>query len=172
MNTPESTPEPKLGWRAGRWLTLSAFVLVADQLTKLAVLDNFELLQRVSVLPFFDLIRLHNPGAAFSFLADESGWQNDLFIVIALVASIALLLWLLTLPRYGHRTLAGGLSLVLGGALGNLADRLNHGYVVDFLLFYWPDVFVFPAFNVADSAITCGVVLILFDSLVLERRRA
>ncbi len=161
---------PPLGLRAWRWLVLSALIVGADQLTKFLVLDNLELYQRVPVLAFFDIVRLHNTGAAFSFLANASGWQNWFFVGVAAIVSVAILWWLFTLPARGRTLLALALALVLGGAMGNVIDRLTHGYVVDFLLFYYRE-WSYPAFNVADSAITCGVILLLFDGFVLERRR-
>lgn len=160
---------PAKGWRALWWIGLSMLVVVGDQLTKLAVIENFSLLQRQPVLPFFDLIRMHNPGAAFSFLAGEGGWQNGMFLGIAAVVSVGIVWWLALLPRRGKLTLALGLALVLGGAIGNLIDRALYGYVVDFLLFHWRE-WSYPAFNLADSAITCGAILVVFDGLVLERR--
>ena len=164
--------EPALmGRRSMRWLLVSLAVIVLDQITKFIVVEQLSLYQRVPILPWFDLVRLHNTGAAFSFLADAPGWQNWLFLGVAVTVSIGIVWWLTRLPRTGHGVLALGLSLVLGGALGNVIDRLLYGYVVDFLLFYYRD-WSYPAFNVADSAITCGVVLILFDGLVLEKRRA
>ncbi len=159
-----------MGGRIVLWLVISVLVLLADQASKLAITENFTLYQRLNVLPFFDLVRLHNTGAAFSFLADGSGWQNLLFMGVAGAVSLGLIWWLATLPRAGRNLLAFGLALVLGGALGNLIDRVLYGYVVDFLLFYYRE-WSYPAFNIADSAITCGVALILFDGLVLERRR-
>ncbi|MDJ0928838.1 MAG: signal peptidase II [Gammaproteobacteria bacterium] len=159
-----------MGRRVFFWLGFSAIVVLLDQLTKLAVVENLTLYQRLPVVGFFDLVRLHNTGAAFSFLANESGWQNTFFMSVATLVSIALIWWLATLPRRGRAVLALGLALVIGGAVGNLIDRAVYGYVVDFLLFYYRD-WSYPAFNVADSAITCGVVLILFDGFVLERRR-
>ncbi len=140
-----------------------------DQFTKLEVTQSLDLYQRVPVLPFFDLVRLHNSGAAFSFLAQASGWQNWLFTGVAAVVSVGVLWWLTQLPARGKGVLALGLALLLGGAIGNLIDRLIYGYVVDFILLYYRD-WSYPAFNVADSAITCGVALVLFDGLVLERR--
>lgn len=167
----DTAPPVAMGGRIVWWLVVAVGVLLADQATKLAVTDSFTLYQRVNVLPFFDLVRLHNTGAAFSFLAGGSGWQNAVFMGIAAVVSIGLVWWLATLPRSGRNLLALGLALVLGGAVGNLVDRVLYGYVVDFLLFYYRD-WSYPAFNLADSAITCGVALILFDGLVLERRRS
>lgn len=162
-------PVPANGWRSMWWIALALLVVLVDQLTKQAIIDGFIEYQRQNVLPFFDLVRLHNTGAAFSFLAGEGGWQNQLFMAIAAVVSLGIMWWLAVLPRRGKTVLALGLALVLGGALGNLIDRLLYGYVVDFLLFYWRD-WSYPAFNIADSAITCGAILIVFDGLVLERR--
>jgi signal peptidase II len=156
------------GWR---WLALTVPLLVLDQWTKRLVIDNLVEYQRINLLPVLDLVRFHNTGAAFSFLADADGWQHSLFTGIAGVVSIGLLVYLWVLPARGCKTLSAGLALVLSGAIGNLLDRLQYGYVVDFILFYY-EQWSWPAFNVADSAITVGVVLIIFDSLFLERRRA
>ena len=153
-----------------RWLLVAVFVIVADQLTKRLVIEALTLYERIGILPVFDLVRLHNTGAAFSFLANASGWQNMLFTGIAIVVSLIIAGWMLTLPRKGRGVLGIGLALVLGGAIGNIIDRIVHGYVIDFLLFYYRN-WSYPAFNIADSAITCGVILILFDGLILERRR-
>jgi len=162
--------EMRLGKRAIIWLALALVVAVLDQMTKLMVVDNLMLYQRIPVLPFFDFVLLHNTGAAFSFLSDAAGWQNWLFTGVAAIVSVGITWWLVTLPRTGRKVLAIGLALVLGGAIGNLIDRVLYGYVVDFLLFYYRD-WSYPAFNIADSAITCGVVLILFDGVILEKRR-
>lgn len=151
-------------------LVVSLLVVLLDQLTKFEVTQSLELYQRVPVLPFFDLVRLHNSGAAFSFLAGASGWQNWLFMGVAVVISAGILWWLVQLPRRGKAVLGLGLALLLGGAIGNLIDRVLYGYVVDFILLYYGE-WSYPAFNIADSAITCGVALVLFDGLVLERRR-
>ncbi len=166
---PAGRPVPqRLAW--WRWLLLSLVIIVVDQATKLRVIESFDLYERMPVLPFFDLVRLHNTGAAFSFLAGASGWQNWLFTGVAVVVSAVVLWWLTRLPRTGRDLLALGLALLLGGAIGNLIDRLLYGYVVDFILVYYGD-WSWPAFNLADSAITCGVVLVLFDGLVFDRRR-
>ena len=162
----------KNSWsRTLAWLGLSLLVLALDQYTKLLVTQSLELYERVPILPVLDLVRLHNTGAAFSFLASASGWQNWLFAGIAVVVSIAIVWWLSQLPAREKFVLAAGLALVLGGALGNLVDRLTLGYVVDFVLVHWRQ-WSYPAFNVADSAITCGVILVVYDGLVLERRAA
>lgn len=158
------------GYRHAVWFSLSAGIVMLDQATKWLVVDALELYQRVPVLPLFDLVRLHNTGAAFSFLADASGWQNWLFTVVAVIVSIGIVWWLITLPGEGRRVLGLGLALVLGGAVGNIIDRALYGYVIDFLLLHYRD-WSYPAFNIADSAITCGVILILYDGLILERGR-
>jgi signal peptidase II len=153
------------------WLSVAAAVVAADQLTKLMIIDQLTLYQRVPILPVFDLVRLHNTGAAFSFLAGASGWQNWLFTGVAIVVSAGITWWLMTLPERGRTVIALGLAFVLGGAIGNVIDRILYGYVVDFILLHY-EGWSYPAFNIADSAITCGVALILYDGLVLEKRRA
>lgn len=152
-----------------RWLLVSVAVVALDQYTKHLVTASFELFDRVAVLPFFDLVRLHNTGAAFSFLANASGWQNWFFTGVAVVVSGLILWWFVRQPP-GRIVVPLGLVLVLGGAIGNVIDRVRHGYVVDFFLFYY-DRWSFPAFNVADAAITAGVALLLFDGFFLEGRR-
>lgn len=151
------------------WLLVSVVVIAIDQYTKRLVTANFELFDRVAVLPFFDLVRLHNTGAAFSFLANASGWQNWFFTGVAVVVSGLILWWFFRQPA-GRIVVPLGLVLVLGGAIGNLIDRVQHGYVVDFFLFHY-DRWSFPAFNVADAGITVGVALLLFDGFFLEGRR-
>jgi len=146
-------------------------VLVLDQLSKLWVLGNFREYEVVEVWPVFNLTLVYNRGAAFSFLADAGGWQHYLFVGLALVVSLVLLIWLARLDA-SRRIEAWGLSLILGGAVGNLVDRLRLGKVVDFLQWHW-DQHYFPSFNLADAAITLGVVLLLLDWwLDLRRSRA
>jgi signal peptidase II len=166
---PSTGPDAAVRIRWGAWLIVSLLVIAADQFTKIQVTEALVLYQRVPVMPFLDVVRLHNTGAAFSFLAGASGWQNWLFTGVAVAVSAGVLWWLTRLPRAGKKLLALGLALLLGGAIGNLIDRLLYGYVVDFILVYYRG-WSYPAFNVADSAITCGVALVLFDGLVLERR--
>ena len=158
--------------RAGglRWLWLSLAVIVADQLSKFLVVSNFELYEAIDVLPVFELTRLHNTGAAFSLLAQASGWQRWFFVGLAVVVSGGIVYWLRNLPRDSAPFLPAALALVLGGALGNLVDRVWHGYVIDFLHFHWEAAY-FPAFNVADSAITVGAGLLILDA-ILEGRRS
>jgi len=148
----------------GSWLALSALLLVVDQITKAWVVQRFRIGERLQVVPgWFDLTLVYNPGAAFSFLAAAGGWQRGFFIAIGLAAS-GFILWLLV--RHGSQRLFGfALAMILGGALGNVIDRLFRGEVVDFLLVHWQDRWYFPAFNVADSAITVGAVLLIVDEL-------
>jgi len=160
----------RAGVQSLRWMILSLVIVLADQITKIMVVENLIEFQRINITPFFDLVRFHNTGAAFSILADAGGWQHLLFTGIAMAVSAGIVWYQWVLPGRGCRTLALGLALILGGAIGNLVDRLNYGYVVDFLLFYY-DELAWPAFNVADSAIAVGVALIIFDSLFLEKKR-
>ncbi len=144
-------------------LGLALLVLALDQATKLWAAAALDYAVPVVVLPFFNLTLVHNTGAAFSFLADAGGWQRLFFVVLSGVVSTVLVVWIWRLPRTA-RLLGIALALVLGGAVGNLVDRVAYGYVIDFLDFHaagWH----WPAFNVADSAISCGVVLLLADGL-------
>ncbi len=152
-----------------RWLSLSAGVVIADQLTKLAAELLLHLHQPLPVLPVFNLTLRYNPGAAFSFLADGGGWQRWFFIVLALAVSVLLIVWLRRVDA-AARVEAAGLALVLGGAVGNVIDRIFRGEVVDFLEFHYAGWF-WPAFNLADSAITVGVAFLLVDGLFLAARR-
>lgn len=163
-------PDLRLEGRNAWWLVVTAIVVLADQLTKLAVIEHMTLYQRIPIMPILDLVRLHNTGAAFSFLSNASGWQQWLFSGVAVVVSLGILWWLLTLPSRGRAVLAMGLALVMGGAIGNVIDRTLYGYVVDFILFHY-EAWSYPAFNIADSAITVGVGLILVDGIFLEKRR-
>jgi signal peptidase II len=144
-----------------RWLSISAVVIALDLYTKHLVQQAFAYGEHLRVTSYFDLVRYHNTGAAFSFLADAGGWQKWFFTTVSVVAS-AVIIYLL--KKHPHNKLfCWGLALVLGGALGNLYDRVTLGYVVDFLYFYYQQ-FAWPAFNVADSAICVGVALLLLDS--------
>jgi signal peptidase II len=152
-----------------RWLGLSALVIVLDQISKLWISDRFVYGESFTVLKVFDLVLWHNEGAAFSFLNDAGGMQRWLFTAIAVAAS-AWIIWLLR--KHANRTLfAFALSMILGGALGNLIDRISYGYVIDFLLFHWNE-HTFPAFNLADSAITCGAALLILDSFTEKKHAA
>ena len=150
------------------WLWLSVAVIVVDQLTKFAIMNVFRDGGTVSVTPFFTLLLTYNTGAAFSFLAGASGWQRWFFAGVAAVAAIVIVF---LLRRGGTRLYSIGLALILGGAIGNLIDRLLLGKVVDFLLFHYAE-WSYPAFNVADSAITIGAGLIILDSFRRPRSDA
>jgi signal peptidase II len=152
-----------------RWMLVSGCVIVADQLSKLYIVRHFGEFEFQNVLPVLDITLMHNVGAAFSFLASASGWQRWFFIALALGVSAGIALWLCRLPRYAHRLMALGLALVLGGALGNVIDRIRLGSVVDFIHFHWGQAY-FPAFNLADSAITVGAGCLLLDALFESRR--
>lgn len=144
-----------------KWLWLSVLVLILDQASKLLVDASFQLYESLPLMPYFNLTYARNTGAAFSFLSDAGGWQRWLFAALAIVMSSFIGLWLKRLQA--HETLmAVSLSLVLGGAIGNLIDRVAYGYVIDFLDVYY-DSWHWPAFNIADSAICVGVALMLLD---------
>lgn len=149
-----------------RWLSLSALVIVLDQLSKAWMSNHFAFGESLTVLSVFNLVLTHNTGAAFSFLNDAGGIQRWLFSIIAVAASG----WIVWLLRRHHQQLlfSWGLSMILGGALGNLIDRLSYGYVVDFLSLHW-GVHYFPAFNLADSSITCGAFLLILDSFMKDK---
>ncbi len=155
--------------KARPYLLLALLLVVADQLTKLWVLSVFEPYEVLPVLPVFNLTLVFNPGAAFSFLSDAGGWQRMFFIVLTSLIAIGLVIWLMRLRR-GERLTGIALGMILGGALGNLIDRVRLGKVVDFLDFYWRE-WHWPAFNVADSAITVGVVIMLLASWTQADRR-
>lgn len=150
-----------------KWLGLSLLAVVLDQASKLAITGAMQLYQSIPVMPYFNLTYVHNTGAAFSFLSEAGGWQRWFFAGLALVISAIIAVWLARL-KPGETLLAAALSLVLGGAIGNLIDRLAYGYVIDFLDVYYQD-WHWPAFNIADSAITLGVVLMLAESFGLGR---
>ena len=145
-----------------KWLGVALAVIVADHLTKWWVSSTLDFQETVPVLPFFSLVLVHNTGAAFSFLADAGGWQRWFFIAVGVIATVIIVR---LLKRHGHEPhLAFPLALVLGGALGNVIDRVVLGHVVDFLYFHYRG-FAWPAFNVADSAISVGAALLIWDSL-------
>jgi signal peptidase II len=146
------------------WLWLSFLVVVVDQATKALVISTVKLQDSISLLPILDIVYLENTGAAFSILAQASGWQRWFFIGLAIVVSLALMLWMRRIHS-DQTMLAIGLSLVLGGALGNVIDRVMHGYVVDFIYFNWRS-WDFPAFNIADTAISIGAACLLIDAFL------
>ncbi|OGI52854.1 MAG: signal peptidase II [Candidatus Muproteobacteria bacterium RIFCSPHIGHO2_12_FULL_60_33] len=151
-----------------RYLWIAVLVLVFDQLTKFAATNFLTQHGEVNLAPFLNLVLVHNTGAAFGFLSSAGGWQNIFFIVVA-VSVCVFILWMIWRMDSQDRLLAVGLMLVLGGALGNLTDRLIHGYVIDFIDVYYR-TWHWPAFNVADSAITMGAVLLVVDALGSGRR--
>jgi signal peptidase II len=156
------------------WLGLALLVIVADQFTKTLILGWFELGDSQSVTSFFNLVRVHNTGAAFSFLAGAGGWQRWFFVGIGIVASV-FIVWMLR-SHPSERLFCFALTMILGGAVGNVVDRLLHGYVVDFLQFRFAllePIFhggYFPSFNLADSAITLGAICLIVDELLRVRR--
>jgi signal peptidase II len=147
------------------WLVVLFLVILLDQFTKKIVVVNLSEFQVITITYFFDFVRLHNKGAAFSFLSNASGWQHWFFLIIGITVSIGIAYWIAKLPSKGKGILIAGLFLVLGGAIGNIIDRLIYGHVVDFLSFHYRGWY-FPAFNVADSSITVGAILILLDSFL------
>lgn len=151
-----------------KWLWISAVTLVLDQASKLAVDGSMQLFESIPLTSYFNLTYVHNTGAAFSFLAQAGGWQRWLFAGLAVIMSSIITVWLYRLQK--HETLmAVALSLVLGGAIGNLIDRVAYGYVIDFLEFYYQHWY-WPAFNIADSAICIGVGLMLLESFGFGRK--
>ncbi len=142
-----------------KYYFLSLILVIADQLTKLMVLGSLELYESIEITSFFSLTHVHNYGAAFSFLADEDGWQQYFLVSISAIASIAVILWMSkTSTNQPYKLIA--LSLILSGAIGNLIDRAVFGFVIDFINLHYQD-FYWPVFNVADTAITLGVILLL-----------
>ena len=158
-----SSPLPLVGEGLLRWLSLSALVILLDQLSKAGISSHFLYGESMPVTSFFNLVLAHNQGAAFSFLNDAGGWQRWMFSIIAVVAS-AWIVWLLR-KHSEQKLFCFAMAMILGGALGNLIDRVAYGYVVDFLDFYW-SANHFPAFNLADSSITCGAAILLWDNFV------
>ncbi len=150
-----------------RWLWLSALVIVLDQIAKYLASHYLPFQEPVAVMPFFNLTLMHNTGAAFSMLHSAGGWQRWFFAALAIGVSTGIIVWLHSLPS-GKRWLACALALVVGGALGNLWDRLTLGYVIDFIQVHYENHY-FPAFNIADSAISVGAVMMLIDAVFFDR---
>ncbi|MFW2353943.1 signal peptidase II [Hydrogenophaga sp.] len=156
------------------WLGLAALLLAADQVTKLLILANYQLGESTFITSFFNVVRVHNTGAAFSFLAEAGGWQRWFFTGVGVAASVFIVWMLRTHP--GEKLFAFALACILGGAIGNVVDRLVHGYVVDWLDFHWgvlAGMFPgghFPAFNIADAGITVGAVSLILDEILRWRR--
>jgi signal peptidase II len=160
------------GWLL--WLGIAALIMVIDQFTKVLILGSFQYGDSLPITSYFNLVRVHNLGAAFSFLSDAGGWQRWFFTGLGTVAAV-FMVWLLR-AHAGQRLFCAAISCILGGAVGNVIDRLLHGYVVDFLDFHWAflsGIFYgghFPAFNVADCAISLGAGLLILDELLRVRR--
>jgi len=149
------------------WLGLALIVLIVDQFTKVLIMGYYQYGASTTITPFFNIVRAHNTGMAFSFLRDASGWQRWMFTGIGLVAAV-FIVWMLR-SHAGQKLFSFALACILGGAIGNVVDRLMHGYVVDFVQVHWRDWY-FPAFNVADSAITIGAACLILDELLRVRR--
>jgi signal peptidase II len=150
-----------------QWLGLAFILLLADQFTKALIVGYYHLGDSTTVTGFFNVVRVHNSGAAFSFLAGASGWQRWFFTVVGCMAAVVIVWMLKSHP--GQKLFSFAMACILGGALGNVIDRLVHGYVVDFLDFHWHGMH-FPAFNVADSAISIGAACLILDELLRVRK--
>ena len=155
------------GPRLVTWLALALIILIADQFTKTLILGYYRLGDSTYITGFFNIVRAHNTGAAFSFLAGAAGWQRWFFTAIGVAAAV-FIVWMLR-AHTGQKLFCFAMACILGGAVGNVVDRLLHGYVVDFLDFHWAG-WHFPAFNLADSAITIGAVCLVLDELLRVRR--
>ena len=174
---PRSSSSPRTDARPGRllpWLALAFLIIVLDQITKILIVQRFQLGDGQVITGFFNLVRGHNTGAAFSFLAQASGWQRWFFIGLGFAAS-AMFIWMLR-SHAEQRLFAFSVAMLLGGALGNVIDRAWHGHVIDFLQFHW-DVLApmfpggyFPSFNLADCALTAGAIGLILDELLRVRR--
>jgi signal peptidase II len=176
----KAAPKPRPAGRTGDlkglafWLVIAAIVVLADQITKVAIVGAFQLGDIRPVTDFFNLVRAHNPGAAFSFLADAGGWQRWFFVGLGIVASIFIVWMIRSHPT--QKLFCFAVTMIMGGALGNVIDRLLHGHVIDFLQFrfgllepLFPGGY-FPSFNVADSAITLGAICVILDEILRVRR--
>ncbi len=159
--------KPTSNARFATWMSVAFLVVLADQVTKWAIVEWVGLYQKIPVNSFINLTHQRNTGAAFSFLADAGGWQRWFFVTLASAVSIMIVVWLWRIRNERQAILAGGLSLVLGGAVGNLIDRIMLGYVTDFIQ-VWFGNWAFPSFNVADAAISVGAALLIIDALFLS----
>ncbi len=151
------------------WAVVAIVIVVADQLTKWAIIEWIPLYDKVPINSFINLTHQKNPGAAFSFLADAGGWQRWFFVVLSSVVSTVIGVWLWRIRNDGHMVLSAGLALVWGGAVGNLIDRVVLGHVTDFFQ-VWFGTWAFPSFNVADAGITVGAALLIIDALFFSGR--
>jgi len=152
------------------WMVVAVVVVMADQLTKWAIIEWVPLYDRVPLNSFINLTHQQNSGAAFSFLANAGGWQRWFFVVLATIVSVVIAVWIWRVRSEGQTLLSAGLALVLGGAIGNLIDRVMFGYVTDFVQVWFGD-WAFPSFNVADAGISVGAALLIIDALFLASAR-
>jgi len=152
------------------WYLIALFVLILDQLAKRVITNSFNYGDVQNITFYFNVVRVHNHGAAFSFLSDAGGWQRWALSAVAGIVSVGIIIWIALLPD-NKRIERLAMALILGGALGNLSDRVLLGYVVDFLDFHWSGMH-FPAFNIADSCITLGAILLILDSLFFDAIKA
>lgn len=152
-----------------KWLWISGLVVMLDQASKQLVDNTMKLYESIAVIPMFNIRLAYNEGAAFSFLSDEGGWQRWFFTTMSIVISIAIIAWLKRLPK-SNKLEAVSLSLILGGAIGNLIDRAIYGHVIDFLDVYY-QTYHWPTFNIADSAISCGIILFIASSFLTEKQQ-
>ena len=153
-----------------KWLWLSVLVIVLDQICKFLASHFLQVHVPVDLLPGLSLTLMHNTGAAFSFLSNAGGWQRWFFVLLTAIVSIVIVIWLIKLSRE-QRWVACALALILGGALGNLYDRILLGHVIDFIDVYYRD-YHWPAFNIADSAITCGAVMLIIDAVWFDKNKS
>ncbi len=151
------------------WLVVATVVVIADQVTKWAIVEWIPLYDKVPLNSFINLTHQKNPGAAFSFLADAGGWQRWFFVALSSVVSVVIAVWLWRIRSAGQSALSAGLALVLGGAVGNLIDRILLGHVTDFIQ-VWFGSWAFPSFNVADAGISVGAALLIIDALFISGR--
>jgi len=151
------------------WMSIAMLVVLADQVTKWAIVEWVALYEKIPLNSFINLTHQQNPGAAFSFLADAGGWQRWFFVVLSTVVSAVIAVWLWRIRNEGQAVLAAGLALVLGGAVGNLIDRISVGYVTDFIQ-VWFGTWAFPSFNIADAGISVGAALLIIDALFFSGR--
>jgi len=151
------------------WVIIAAVIAIADQLTKWAIIEWIPLYDKVPLNSFINLTHQKNPGAAFSFLADAGGWQRWFFVALSSIVSTVIAVWLWRIRRDGQTVLSAGLALVLGGAIGNLIDRILLGHVTDFIQ-VWFGSWAFPSFNVADAGISVGAALLIIDALFFSGR--
>ena len=151
------------------WIIIAAVIVIADQLTKWAIIEWIPLYDKVPLNSFINLTHQKNPGAAFSFLADAGGWQRWFFVALSSIVSLVIAVWLWRIRKDGQTVLSAGLAFVLGGAIGNLIDRILLGHVTDFIQ-VWFGSWAFPSFNVADAGISVGAALLIIDALFLSGR--